>query len=471
MHPIRSTRRGPLLLAAIVGLAYVNTLTCGFVADDYARIVEDPHVRRITEAVRYLNPGFWRREAATSGVAYRPMRPMLSAVDFRLWGMRPWGFHLTNGALHVATVLLMCALLRRLGLGPGAAWLAAALFGLHWANVEAVAWVKNRAVIAAALALCAALAAVRAGRWAPAALAFALALLSHEQAAAGVLWVLVLAVCLGRRGDALRSWPLWAVLALYALLRAAATAGTGAAPLLATAGGPAARVLRTLGTYGLVLGLPVRLELERALAAAGPAALGLAVLGAALLAASRRGRPGVALAGGVMLLLAPVSNVLPVTPAFGRLVAEQRLYMPLIPFCAIAVWACAGRARRVLLLALLALCAARVVDRVFDWRSDLTIYRDAVAQVPGSFKARYNLGDAYVLADRDAAALREYARSLALRPSHGGTRCRYAQTLDRLGRRPQAIAELERVLRSQPPSRAAPFARELLEHLRPTAHP
>ena len=153
------------LLVALTVLPYANVQVCGFVADDYARIVEDPNVRSIRSALRYFSPGFWRANAATSNVAYRPMRPLLAAIDYAAWGMDARGFHWTNVALHAAAVLLVFALLRELGIGQGAAFLAAAVFGLHAAHVEAVAWVKNRQIRAAgACMLLAMLAGLRRGR-------------------------------------------------------------------------------------------------------------------------------------------------------------------------------------------------------------------------------------------------------------------------------------------------------------------
>ena len=469
MHPQRNNWRVCAWLGLVVVLPYLSALTCGFVADDFARIVHDERIRSLPDALRFFDPVFWRAEAATSAVAYRPMRPFVSAIDHAVWGLDPSGFHLTNILLHVAAVALAFALLRGLGMARGAALVGAALFGLHAANVEAVAWVKNRTVLCAGafLVLSMWLCCVR-GRWGLGAVAFGIALLSHEQAAVGALWAVALMEFSGRQERAGRTWPLWGVLVLYFGVRALATAEPMAVGSLGVGMGRAALVARTVGTYGNVCALPVGLNLERALMAGGAAIAGWCVL-ALLVAAARwrvRGPLGAGLCAGALLLLAPVSNLLVVNPAFGRLVAEQRLYLPLIPLCALAVAALDGPRRRALLLVLLAVCAARVTHRTFDWRSDLTIYSDAVRRSPSSFKARYNFADALVREGRDAAALGAYEKSLAMRPTHGGTRCRYAEALRRVGRTHQAIAELERVLGQQPPSHAEPLAKRLLGQMR-----
>jgi predicted Zn-dependent protease len=54
------------------------------------------------------------------------------------------------------------------------------------------------------------------------------------------------------------------------------------------------------------------------------------------------------------------------------------------------------------------------------------------------------------LQGNDAGAVESYARSLALRAEQTDLRLRYAQALSRLGRKPEAIAELERVRVDRP---------------------
>lgn len=464
----RQTSSLCLVLVAVVAAAYLGTLACGFVADDYARIVDDEHIRGWSTALRYFDPFFWRQEAATSAVAYRPMRPCLSALDYSLWGLDARGFHLTNNVLHLAAVLLMFGLMRGMGVSRGSAFLAAAVFGLHAANVEAVAWVKNRTILSAAVFLLLTLiAGVLRGRWGLASAVFALALLSHEQSAAGALWAVVLIGTLQTSQTVGRTWTLWGVLVVYFGVRALATAEGLAGAGLGAEAGWLERVVATVGTYAHVCALPIGLNLERPAMGGFGVTVGLVVIALVLAGAWRRGGKGIALCGGFVLLLAPVSNVVQVNPSFGRLIAEQRLYLPLVPLCALAVGAFRGRGKRLLLLALVVVSGARVSQRTLDWQSSRTIYADAVVKAPADFKALYNLADAFADQGRDCAAVRQYEKSLALMPSHGGTRCRYAQALHRLGRTLEAVEQLQLVLRRDPPSGAAPMAVQLLQGMQP----
>ncbi len=66
-------------------------------------------------------------------------------LDCQLFGLNPWGHHLTSVLLHAVNTVLVFLLLRQLtGSDCGGAVLVAALFGLHPLHVESVAWVAER---------------------------------------------------------------------------------------------------------------------------------------------------------------------------------------------------------------------------------------------------------------------------------------------------------------------------------------
>jgi hypothetical protein len=69
--------------------------------------------------------------------AYEPRPSGVAAA------MDGWPFHAANLTAHAANVLLLFALLRRLGVGRTAAWFGAAVFAVHPIQVEAVAWLST----------------------------------------------------------------------------------------------------------------------------------------------------------------------------------------------------------------------------------------------------------------------------------------------------------------------------------------
>lgn len=75
---------------------------------------------------------------------WHPMTMLSHMLDCQLFGLKPWGHHLTSVLLHTLNTALVFLLLRSL---TGAFWrsaLVAALFGWHPLHVESVAWVAER---------------------------------------------------------------------------------------------------------------------------------------------------------------------------------------------------------------------------------------------------------------------------------------------------------------------------------------
>src|SRR6266702_751961 len=193
----RLSRLAPPLGLLLLTLAvYGSSLRNGFVWDDHHIIVDNPSTRDLSQLGHVL---LAPDEFATY---YRPLNRASYLVDYQLFGMDPHGFHAVNLVLHLANVLLLYALTRRLS---GATWpavVAAALLAIHPLQSEPVNFVtarNNLLVLLFALAtLLLFIDADRRGSRARAWLsgfAFLLGLLSKEQAA-GVLpllgaWLLV----------------------------------------------------------------------------------------------------------------------------------------------------------------------------------------------------------------------------------------------------------------------------------------
>src|SRR4029077_13055883 len=81
----------------------------------------------------------------------RPLTNLSYALDFAVWGTRPFGFHLTNVLLHLLNVVLLF----RVALGMAdpsgrptvVAAVAATLFAVHPMLTESVGYVSSRSEI------------------------------------------------------------------------------------------------------------------------------------------------------------------------------------------------------------------------------------------------------------------------------------------------------------------------------------
>ena len=138
---------GVLGLGLLVAVAYLPTLSNGFVWDDRAFTEAAP----VREAA-----GIWRIWFAPSDIKgeghYWPLTYTTFWLEHRLWGFWAPGYHGINMLLHFVNVVLIWRLLARLNALPvWGAWTAAALFAVHPVHVEAVAWVIGRKDLLATL--------------------------------------------------------------------------------------------------------------------------------------------------------------------------------------------------------------------------------------------------------------------------------------------------------------------------------
>jgi hypothetical protein len=152
-----------LALAALAVLPFAPSLAHPFFADDFihlerARSLGGPPWPGLAEAwvLRAADSAAWWSPPDLAIAYFRPLVALSFVADHALWGLAPWGFHLTNLLLHAATTLVVYAIALRLLASGAAAFSAAALFALHPCHAEAVLWVSGRTDLLAGLASAAA---------------------------------------------------------------------------------------------------------------------------------------------------------------------------------------------------------------------------------------------------------------------------------------------------------------------------
>ncbi|MCX5737036.1 MAG: hypothetical protein NTZ61_00780, partial [Proteobacteria bacterium] len=188
MQRLESSAQRPGVYAALalgyaaIALAVLWPALHGdFVSDDIGYVVGNPwiHTLSIDNLRAILDP---TGPAAAHTANYAPVHLLLHALGWQLFGANPFGHHVVNVLLHAVASTLLVALFARAGVPFVAAALGGALFLLHPANVEAVAWVfQLKTIVALALASGALLLEPR--RPILATIVFTLALLTKIQAA------------------------------------------------------------------------------------------------------------------------------------------------------------------------------------------------------------------------------------------------------------------------------------------------
>ena len=129
-----------VFLAVIVWIAFSQALRHELVGyDDQRYVVQNQWVTNgvtpggIKWAFTHVHASNWH-----------PLTTISHMLDCQLYGLQPWGHHLTNILLHAAAVILLFFALRKL---TGDLWpslLVAAVFAVHPLRVESVAWVSER---------------------------------------------------------------------------------------------------------------------------------------------------------------------------------------------------------------------------------------------------------------------------------------------------------------------------------------
>jgi len=138
-----SAGRSPIwrtfLLAGAVGVlggaGFLPTLNVGLLPDDDRYVTENRLLHDWAGLKR-----IWSDPNAME--QYYPLTFTSFWVEHQLWGSDLKGYHAVNILIHALNAVLVYILMRGLRL-PGA-FLIAALFGLHPANVSSVAWVAER---------------------------------------------------------------------------------------------------------------------------------------------------------------------------------------------------------------------------------------------------------------------------------------------------------------------------------------
>ena len=131
--PMRTSTKAAFLVALTV-LAYLPAFRNGFIWDDDAWLMHNRTLEGLNGLYR-----LWFDLLALQ--QYYPITGTAFWIQYQLWGFHPFGYHAVNVALHTLNAVLFWLVLRKLGLRGS--WFAAAVFALHPVMVESVAWVTE----------------------------------------------------------------------------------------------------------------------------------------------------------------------------------------------------------------------------------------------------------------------------------------------------------------------------------------
>ncbi len=424
-----------IISAIWVLLLYWRALCNPFASyDDLTNIVFNPRLSSWQGILYYLrtNVSFVNDLRGSGESYYRPLYWASLALDNKLWGTNPVGFHLTSVALFWIDGCLFFTLLRKLRVPLAVAVCTVLLWEALPINSEAVAWISARAyLLTAFFVLLSALLAQRflEKRGALAFTGYALsaicALLSHEAGIFVIPLTMIVAYSAGRSRT--RSG-----LALYSAAAVASAIYFGLRRHLGTSG--SYKQPPHVAPFGMVffkylswLVLPVKMSIERS-TNTPPAKLSFpaAVAWAAFLAicvaviALRRKWPMIATAlAWTSISLVPFCGLVPTYQGM----AERFLCFASMGLAFLVTALCYSipPQARILCLSIVSLWilwgAVRLNRRLVDWSDPILLYQSSLEGSPYSTKLLYNVGAVSEQRGDLAKAERYYHEVLRLQPA------------------------------------------------------
>ncbi len=506
--------KAALLLFIFTIIVYSNSLGGEFLYDDDYFIVKNVHIRNLENIPSFFTSPSAAAFAELAQDVYRPLTTISFALDYRLWGLNTFGYHLENVILHALNAILLFILLQLIFGNIVIAFLASLLFACHPVQTEAVAWISGRSSVLflffylESFILYVLFTKARKKRY----LAFSLvlffaSLFSKEMAVSLPLLLVLYDIHFAGRESfkrrALKLAPYFLLSASFVAVRFLVISRVSQCPWWG--GSPHhtfLTMLVALGEYIRILILPVKLcayyattvyssitETRVLLSAAA-----IVILIAALPSIFRRSRGASFAICFFFAALLPVSNIVPLR----AIMAERFLYLPSIGFCFLiaillakfttsagpVIKSKAGRSAVAIAVMLVLAYSARTMMRNEDWKSQIAVtksilkidplnpwglttlgaaysdlrqyetaikpLRKAIALSEGYFAPRNILGFCYIGLSRYDEAIAVLAEALEIRPDNLEALSSMGVAYAEMKRYPEAIQQFERAIKVDP---------------------
>ncbi len=135
-----------LIIIAVTFIVFGNTLDNQFVFDDESVVVNNLSIQSTSNIPKFFTAeeGFHK----VIGKYYRPIVSASYAIDYSIWGLNPYGFHLTNIIIHCIASLLLFRIFQilfwRYKYRNLFSLLSTLIFVVHPIHTEAVSWISGR---------------------------------------------------------------------------------------------------------------------------------------------------------------------------------------------------------------------------------------------------------------------------------------------------------------------------------------
>ncbi len=442
-----------VLIIALTAVVYANSLKNSFLGDDADIIVNNDFIKSgknlpLVFSRAYLTSlkdldFLGTRNVGAGELSYRPVVTLSYFLDYRIWKLNPFGYHLTNLLLHTINALLLFSLANLITGNPVTSLLAALLFALHPVNTEAVNAVCFREDLLVFLFFVSSLLFyIRAGRSAGIKKTggycvslgmFFLALFSKEMAVT-LPFILILYDYYFVSGARRRSFStnlkfryLGYFFILIGYLWLWGVIFKNPNPLPKYPGGSFYANILTMSTvvanYIRWMIMPVRLhfmvtEPHLILRQFSPAVLvSAAIIISCLVFAIRMRRTAKEMSFAIIwffVTLLPVTNIFPIR----YIVGLRYLYIPIAGFCLFLplLQSRIKKFSRAAVIVVLLFYSLLSASRNLAWRNDVALWSEIAKWYPDNHFAHYGLGSVFLKSGQVDKAVEEFKISLRLNP-------------------------------------------------------
>ncbi|MEE3233158.1 MAG: tetratricopeptide repeat protein [Candidatus Latescibacterota bacterium] len=385
------------LLIVLIGLiSFHNIFGNSFHFDDGHSIVDNENLRKLSHIPEFfIDPGNF--SALSDVEMYRPLLLCTYALNYAVDGYNPIGYHLVNLVLHLSNALLVLRLARYLRIPKQTQLLAGMFFVCHPLMTEPLNYVSSRSSILVTLFGLIFLNAMVQKRIGTMLIGNMLALFCK---ATGIILPFIAMAWYRGGGQYVncRRWWILSVPGIAYLLVSSSVVKSAIAQPVRNYWIQIYTQIKAFVFYLKKTVFPYSLSIEPGFSISNYPNEWVVVCASAVLISlfwiisfcrpPKYFRQITQLTGWYFLLLIPVSFV-----PLNILVNEHRLYMPMVSFALVSAMLFGQRRIRpysgwILCVVMIALC----IDRNKDWRSEVSIWLDAVQKSPDMPRPLVNLG-------------------------------------------------------------------------------
>ncbi|MFC1667266.1 tetratricopeptide repeat protein [Candidatus Omnitrophota bacterium] len=139
-----------LFIVLIIVIVFSGSLKNDFVWDDKYLIIDNPHIKSLDYLHEIFTTQLYEGSQVHSNF-YRPLQLLSFALDYSVWGLNPFGYHLTNLFLHIFNSALVYLILIAISSSAGLAMLSATFFAISPAISGIVYYISARSDLLMAL--------------------------------------------------------------------------------------------------------------------------------------------------------------------------------------------------------------------------------------------------------------------------------------------------------------------------------